>query len=278
MAGRFSGKTALITGASSGIGAAVALQLAREGAKTVLAARRLDRLTGVAADIERAGGAALPVVCDVCDRASIDAAMDKAVEHFGSLDIVVANAGFYVDGIVQELTPEDFRAQMDTNFFGVVDTVFAALPHLRASHGRLGIVSSVMGLMAMPSASAYCASKYALCGFGESIYYDLAAEGIAVTMINPGLVESEIRSKDNRGQDTGRPDPAPQNMVMPAEKAARLIVHALYKRRPQLILTRAAKLGDLLNRHAPALARIAFRYAGRKKLQKRLGRIKRQAG
>ena len=223
MSGRFDGKTAFITGASSGIGAAVALQLAREGARVVLAARRKDRLTQVADAIAAAGSEALPVVCDVCDRASIDAAVAEAVARFGGLDIVVANAGFYVDGIVQELSPEDYRAQMDTNFFGVVETVYATLPHLRASKGRLGIVSSIMGVMAMPAASAYCASKYALCGFGEGIYYDLAAEGISVTLINPGLVESEIRSKDNRGVDTGRPDPAPRNMVMPAEKAARLI-------------------------------------------------------
>jgi NAD(P)-dependent dehydrogenase (short-subunit alcohol dehydrogenase family) len=277
MAGRFQGKTVFVTGASSGIGAAVALQLAREGAQIVLAARRQDRLAGVAESIERAGAAALPVVCDVCDRASIDAAVAEAVARFGGLDLVVANAGFYVDGIVQELTPEDYRAQMETNFFGVVETVYATLPHLRKSKGRLGIVSSVMGLMAMPSASAYCASKYALCGFGEAIYYDLAAEGISVTMINPGLVESEIRSKDNRGIDTGRPDPAPQSMVMPAEKAARLIVNALYKRRAQLILTNAAKMGDLLNRYAPAIGRMAFRYAGKKKLKKRLGRIKKGA-
>lgn len=278
MTDRFKGKVAFITGASSGIGAAAAKELARQGARVAIAARRLDRLTEVADAIRAAGGEALPVACDVTDRASVDAAVNAAVEHFGGLDIVLANAGFYVDGIVQQLEPGDYRRQMETNFFGVLHTVYAVLPHLEKSRGRLGIVSSVMGLMAMPAASAYCASKYALCGFGECIHYDLAPVGVSVTMVNPGLVESEIRSINNRQEHTGKPDPAPRRFVMPADQAARKIAHALYRRKPQLILTKSARLGDFLNRHCPRLTRLAYRMAGRKKVLKRLARLRQKAG
>jgi NAD(P)-dependent dehydrogenase (short-subunit alcohol dehydrogenase family) len=277
MGNRFEGKAAFITGASSGIGAAVAKELARQGARVAIAARRLDRLTEVADAIRGAGGEALPVACDVTYRASVEMAVNTAAEHFGGLDIVLANAGFYVDGIVQQLEPDDYRRQMETNFFGALHTVYAALPHLEKSRGRLGIVSSVMGLMAMPAASAYCASKYALCGFGECIHYDLAPVGISVTMVNPGLVESEIRSINNRQEHTGKPDPAPQAFVMPVEKAARKIAHALHRRKPQLILTKAARLGDFLNRHCPRLTRLAYRMTGRKKVLKRLARARRKA-
>ncbi|MFP4501976.1 MAG: SDR family oxidoreductase [Candidatus Hydrogenedentota bacterium] len=273
MAKRFEGRRAFITGASSGIGAAVARELAAQGAQVALAARRKDKLEELAGAIHDTGGTAIAVACDVTDAASVAAAMTQTIEHFGGLDVVLANAGFYVDGILQQLEPEDYRRQMEVNFFGVVNTTCAALPHLVQSKGCLGIVSSAMGLMAMPAASAYCASKFAVCGFGEAIYYDLAPQGVAVTLINPGLVASEIRSINNRQEHTGKPDPAPQQFVMPAEKAARKIANALYKRKPAIILTRMANVGDFLNRHFPRTSRVAYKLTGRNKVEKRLKKL-----
>lgn len=266
--GRFVGQTAFVTGASSGIGAAVARELARQGAKVALAARRADRLDQVKASIESEGGVALPVVCDVRDRASLDAAVATAVEAFGGIGVAFANAGFYVDGILGRLGTEDYRRQFETNVFGVIETVYAVLPHLESSKGRLGIVGSVMGRISMPAASAYCASKYAVTGFAECIYYDLLASGVSVTLITPGLVESEIRSVNNYGEHTGKPDPANQRRVLPATVAARRIVDALYARKPELILTKAGKIGVFMSRHFPRTLRFAFRVSSRGRLKK----------
>lgn len=267
-ANRFAGKAAFVSGASAGIGAAVARELARQGAKVALAARRADRLDQVKASIESEGGVALRVVCDVRDRASLDRGVASVVDAFGGIDVAFANAGFYVDGILERLGTEDYRRQFETNVFGVIETVYAVLPHLKSSKGRLGIVGSVMGRVSMPAASAYCASKYAITGFSECIYYDLASAGVSVTLITPGLVESEIRSVNNFGEYTGKTDPANARMVLPVAVAARRIVGALHARKPELILTKAGKAGVFMSRHFPRTLRFALRISSRGRLKK----------
>jgi short-subunit dehydrogenase len=268
MAKLFEGKTVLITGASAGIGEALARSFARHGAKVVLTARRADRLDALRDAIVSDGGQALAVACDVTSRESLDAAMQQAVEVFGGIDVVVANAGFGVSGAVTKLETEDFRRQFETNVFGLIDTAYAALPHLVTSKGRLGLVGSVMGRVGLPASAPYCASKYAVNGFADSIYYDLADRGVAVTTINPGLVASELRSVNNRGEYTGKKDPAPQWLVMPAEKAAEQIVRGLYKCKPEVVVTRLGKLIIFLNRHFPWLVRFALRQGSKGKLDK----------
>ena len=260
MAKRFEDKTAFITGGSSGIGAALGVAFAREGARVALAARSLDRLAESVQAVEEAGGSAIALQCDVTNRASIDEAVVRAVEEFGGLDVVVANAGFGVDGLLTKLETEDYRRQFETNVFGMIDTVYATLPHLVESKGRLAIVSSVLGKIGRPAMSAYAASKFAVCGFAESIYYELAELGISVTCINPGLVESNFRVVDNEGRYREEwTDPAPQFFVMPAERAARDIVRAIHKRRFEVNVTLHGKFGIFMNRHFPWMLRTAQR-------------------
>ena len=260
MAKRFEDKTAFITGGSSGIGAALGVAFAREGARVALAARSLDRLAESVQAVEEAGGSAIALPCDVTSRASIDEAVVRAVEEFGGLDVVVANAGFGVDGLLTKLETEDYRRQFETNVFGMIDTVYATLPHLVESKGRLAIVSSVLGKIGRPAMSAYAASKFAVCGFAESIYYELAELGISVTCINPGLVESNFRVVDNEGRYREEwTDPAPQFFVMPAERAARDIVRAVHKRRFETNVTLHGKFGIFMNRHFPWMLRTAQR-------------------
>lgn len=260
MAKRFEEKTAFITGGSSGIGAALGVAFAREGARVALAARSLDRLAESVQAVEEAGGSAIALQCDVTSRASIDEAVVRAVKEFGGLDVVVANAGFGVDGLLTKLETEDYRRQFETNVFGTIDTVYATLPHLVESKGRLAIVSSVLGKIGRPAMSAYAASKFALCGFAESIYYELAELGISVTCINPGLVESNFRVVDNEGRYREEwTDPAPQFFVMPAERAARDIVRAIHKRRFEANVTLHGKFGIFMNRHFPWMLRMAQR-------------------
>jgi NAD(P)-dependent dehydrogenase (short-subunit alcohol dehydrogenase family) len=265
---RFQDKVVFITGASSGIGAATALEFAREGATVALAARRADRLDSVKADIEALGGKALALTCDVTDRASIDAAVAETVEAFGRIDVVLANAGFGVSGAAVKLKTEDYRRQFEVNVFGVIDTVYATLPHLQASMGRLAIVSSVMGRVGLPASGPYCASKFAMVGFAESIYYDLAEIGVRVTCINPGVVSSEIRTLNNRGEHTGRKDPAPKYLVMPTDVAARKMVRAIYRRTPEFTFTGHGLLVTFLNRHFPRTARFLIRFLTKGRMAK----------
>lgn len=266
MARRFEGKVVFITGGSAGIGAATGVAFGREGAKVALTGRNEARLAESVQAVQATGAEALAVPCEVNDRASIDVAIQKTVDAFGALDVVIANAGFGVDGPLAKLTTDDFRRQFDTNVFGAIDTVYAALPHLIKSKGRLGIVSSVLGKIGRPDMSAYAASKFALCGFSESIYYELAPLGVSVTSINPGLVASNFRQTDNTGEfRKDWKDPAPQLFVVPAERAAREIVNALYKRKFEVNVTGHGKIGVWINRHFPWLVRAVLRQISRRR-------------
>jgi NADP-dependent 3-hydroxy acid dehydrogenase YdfG len=264
MSRTFEGSRVLITGASSGIGAATARAFAAEGAKVALAARRLDRLEELREEIESAGGQALAVECDVTDRASIEAAVDAAVGAWGGLDVVLANAGFGVSGLMQQIETDDYRRQFEVNVFGLIDTIYAVLPHLRASRGRLGLLGSVVARVGFPSSSAYTASKFAVAGLAESIAYELAEAGVSVTLINPGVVASEFRSVDNRGrQHADAGDPAPNWLIVPTDRAARTIVRALYKRRFEVVVTGHGKAIVFFARHFPTAWRFIVRIASR---------------
>lgn len=264
----FAGKVVFVTGASSGIGAAVAVEFARHGAKVALAARRTERLAEVEEVISKMGGDVIALCCDVTDRVSVDAAVSATVSAFGRIDVVLANAGFGVSGDMGKLETVDYRRQFETNFFGVLETIYATLPHLEASKGRLGIVSSVMGRVGAPGSAPYCASKFALVGLAESIYYDLAERGVSVSCINPGIVASEIRSVNNQGVYTGKPDRVSSRIKMPTETAARHIVVGLYRRRAEFVITGHGKLVIFASRHFPGTTRLVIRMASRGRLEK----------
>ena len=269
MTRRFENSVVFITGGSTGIGAAVGIQFAREGARVALAARHEDKLAEAVAAVEGAGGESLAAACDVTDCASIDAAVAKTVERFGRIDVVLEIAGFGVNGIFANLTTEDYRRQFETNFFGVLDTVYATLPHLEATKGRLGIVSSVLGTIARPTMSAYSASKFAVTGLSETLAYELPARGISVTCISPGLVASNFRRVDNEGEFREEwKETAPKRFIVPADRAAREIVNALYKRKVHAVITGHGKLGVFAFRHAPWLVRFAIRQATQGRLEK----------
>lgn len=275
---RFEGKSVFITGASSGIGAALGIAFAREGALVALAARNMERLHQVQHQIESEGGRAISLLCDVTDRATIDLAVATTVETFGRIDVAVANAGFGVAGVLTKLSTAEYRRQFDTNFFGVLDTIYATLPHLQASKGRLGVVSSVMGRLGSPGTSPYCSSKFALCGLLESIDYELADLGVSVTCINPGVVASNFRRTDNSGQiHTDRSDPAPSWLIVPADTAAREIVTTLYKRKFEAIITGHGKVLCWITRHFPGLTRAILRRVLRGRAEK-MAKVRTDAG
>jgi NAD(P)-dependent dehydrogenase (short-subunit alcohol dehydrogenase family) len=254
---------ALVTGASSGIGAAVATEYGRRGAAVVLAARRSDRLEQVSEAVEDAGGRALVVRCDVTRDGDPEAAVAAALEAFGRLDHVVANAGFGVAGAVHQLELEDYRRQFETNVFGVLRTARASRDALIASSGCLAIVGSVNGYVALPGVSAYCMSKHAVHALAASLRYEWARRGVAVVLVAPGFVASEIRRVDNRGRlhEHAR-EPIPPWLVMAAPRAARAMVRGIIRRRREVVITGHGKLIVSLQRHLPGLASFLIRRLG----------------
>ncbi len=190
--GRFEGSAAWITGGGSGIGKALALELARQGADVAVSGRRVDRLEGVVAEIEALGRRGLAVPCDVTDEASVEAAVAQVVDGFGKLDVAVANAGYGVTGRFEKLTAADWRRQLDVNVVGAAITLRTALPHLRETGGRAAIVESVAGMLFLPAQAPYVASKAAARGMGLCLSAELHRSGVSSTTIHPRLVASEI--------------------------------------------------------------------------------------
>jgi short-subunit dehydrogenase len=252
--GRFSGKVVFLTGASSGIGEALARVFAEEGADLILVARRQDRLEKLAAELTAKGRRALPWVGDVTRDGDLEAAVVKGIEAFGKIDVAVANAGFGVLGNLEKLTLEDYRRQFETNIFGVLRTIQATLPELKKTQGRLVLMGSVSGHISLPEISAYSMSKYAVRSLAEALYAELAPSGVSVTLISPGFVASEIRQVDNRGRHRDdRKDPIPPWLQMPAEKAARQIMRATARRSREKIITYHGKIFVALHRFLPGL-------------------------
>ena len=244
----------LITGASTGIGAALAREWARRGACVALAARRVEKLELLAAEIAAEGGQAAVVTCDVTREGDPSRAVAEVVARWGRLDVVVANAGFGVAGRLEKLSVEDYRRQFETNVFGLLATAKAALPELARSRGRLALVGSVSGLIGTPATSAYTSSKFAVRGLALSLRPELAPLGVSVTHIAPGFVKSEIRFKDNREVlHEGARDPVPGWLVVPAEKAAREIVRAVDRRVKERVVTFHGKVFVFVDRFLPWL-------------------------
>lgn len=254
----FKGQTVLITGASAGIGEALATEYARHGASVVLAARRLERLEALAARLSAEGRPVQVVPCDVTREGDLENAVAVAVRRFGKLDIVVANAGFGVAGKLEDISIEDYRRQFETNIFGVLRTVYAALPEIKKSQGTIVLLGSVAGHMALPGASSYAMSKFAVRALAESLYFEMLPHGVGVVLISPGFVESEIRKVDNFGKlQAHAPEPIPAWLRMPAARAAKHIVRASHSRKKEVVVTFHGKVAVFLYRHFPWLFDLA---------------------
>lgn len=178
-------RTIIVTGASSGIGRATARMLAGEGWNTVLSARSTDPLDALADEIGR--DRALAVTCDVTEWEAVSGLADAAVERFGTIDAVFANAGFGGPGGFTGSTPEAWREMVLTNVYGAALTVRATVDHLRASRGHLLLTGSVAGRRAIPG-SLYSCTKWAVTAMGEAVRAEVAGSGVRVTLIEPGIV------------------------------------------------------------------------------------------
>jgi short-subunit dehydrogenase len=250
------GKTVLVTGASSGIGAAVARELAAHGANLVLTARRLDRLEALAQQLAPRTNVVV-LATDVTRDGDVELAVAAAERAFGRLDIAIANAGFAVTGRLDRLTLDDHRRQLETNVFGVLRTIYASLPALRRARGQVVIMGSIAGHVPTPTTGPYNMSKFALRALAEVLHDEVREDGVAVTLLSPGFVVSEIGRVDNQGRLHDRDGSrVPAWLRMPADEAARQIVDAIEQRRREAIITAHGKIAVFFYRHFPWLVRL----------------------
>ena len=251
----YSGKTVLITGASSGIGAALAREFAAQGANLVLTARRLDRLEALASELSRGSRRALALRADVSVDGELEGAVERARQEFGRIDVVVANAGFSLAARFDRLTLADYRRQFEVNVFGVLRTVYSTLEDLKKTRGRIVIIGSVAGWISLPENTAYSMSKAAILDLADGLSTELASAGVSVTHIMPGFIDTDIFEVNNQNvkMDSSKKNKPPKWLTMPADRAARQIVRAVSRRKRARVITLHGKALVLLQRLWPGL-------------------------
>lgn len=253
---KFKNQVIWITGASSGIGRELALEFAREGGIVAVTARRMELLEKLVMEIETEGGKAKAFYCDILNDSSIQKCVADVIAEFGRLDIAIANAGFGVFGKIEELTEKDWQRQLNGNVVGLALTVKYALPELRKTTGRMVLMGSVGAFVPNPNVGAYGASKAAVHSIGETLQVELLGSGVTCTTIHPGFVVSEIARIDNEGHHhKDRADPRPANLMWPTEKAAKVIVKAIAKRKKVFVFTGHGKIAVFLGKFFPTIAR-----------------------
>ncbi|MBA3524040.1 MAG: SDR family NAD(P)-dependent oxidoreductase [Geodermatophilaceae bacterium] len=192
-AGRLDGTVALVTGASSGIGEATAVALAAEGAAVAIAARRRDRLDALQATLRNTGARVLTLDLDVTAEQACRDAVARTVDQLGGLDVLVNNAGVMLLGSIVDADTTDWTRMIETNVLGLMFLTHAAMPHLLASQGHVVQISSVAGRVANKGSGVYNASKFAVNAFSESLRQEVTQQGVRVTLVEPGMVATELR-------------------------------------------------------------------------------------
>jgi short-subunit dehydrogenase len=258
----YSGKVIVLTGASQGIGKALALALAPQKPTLVLAARDEVALQSVAEQCRRLGARAFVFTTDVTEEAQCRALIRLTVEAAAAIDVLIHNAGGGMNARFDEMTDLSvFEKLMRLNYLGPVFLTHEALPHLKKSRGQIVVVSSVAGLTGVPLRTAYAGSKHAVFGLFESLRIELAEHGVSVTMIAPDFVQSEIhvRAFGPDGKPVGDSTIA-ERVAMPAAECASLIVAAMERRKRLIITSLRGRLGRFVRLIAPRLIdRIAYR-------------------
>jgi len=244
----------LITGASSGIGASLTRVYAKKGANLILLARRFSLLNSLIEETKEQNNSfhALPIKCDVSQEKEVERAIVKGLERFGRIDTVIANAGRGMGGTFESLTVKNYRNLFETNVFGVLHTIYQSLRPLKESKGRLAILGSVMSYFSPAQSSAYCMSKFALKALAESLQFELKSSGVSVTLICPGLIDTQIRKVDRNGvYNPKKEDKIPRWLLMSPGTAAQKIAQAIQSRKKEIVLTNHGKAIVFFKRHFP---------------------------
>ena len=257
-AGSLSNKTVVITGASAGLGATLAVECAQQGARVVLLARNAERLEAVARECEQLGSEVLTVVGDVAVAEDGRRLVEAAIERFERIDYLVANAGISMwteFAAIEDVTL--FRKLMEVNYLGAVHCVHPALPHLKKSKGLFVAISSIQGQVGVPLHTGYSASKHALQGFCDALRMEVAESGVGVmTVLLHWLRGTELRQRalGKDGKALGAASREHRAEAVSLEKAAQAIVRGMQKRRRQLYVPRRLRLLAMVHALWPALA------------------------
>ena len=247
-------KIVIITGASGGIGEALAKKFSSEGSIVVIAARQIEKLETLKMELEAAGGKVLAVVCDVSKESDCKNLIDQTIKAFGKIDVLINNAGISMRALFNDLDLDVIKKVMDINFWGAVFATKFALPHLLKSKGSVVGVSSIAGKKGLPGRTGYSASKFALEGFLETLRTENIKNDLHVLVACPGFTASNIRksslSKDGSSQGES---PRTENRMMSPEVVANHIYLATIKRKRDLVLTLNGKLTVWLNKFFPAM-------------------------
>ncbi len=253
---RLSGKVCVVTGASSGIGAATARALSRAEATVVLAARRDDLLEQLAGELRGRGGTASWLRTDVTREEDLQALREHVMKEHGRCNVLINNAGIPGGGTFSELSVERMRVVTETNYVSVLVSTKVFLDVLLETHGHVVNVASLAGRYALPGASVYAASKHAVVAFSESLHHELRPRGVMVTVVNPGLVVTEGFFPKGSPILT---DPLTKPFLMKPERVARAIVDVVRHRRgPEVSVPRWLAAPQAVRLLAPPLYRAAL--------------------
>ena len=248
------GKVVIITGASSGIGKACALSFSRAGASVVISGRNETKLQEVASLITQYGNRVLAITADVAVKDDCKKLIEKTVETFGRIDILVCNAGITMRALFADTDLEVIQKVIDTNFWGAVYCTKFALPYLLKAKGSIVAMSSIAGKKGLPGRTGYSASKFALEGFMETLRTENIQKHLHVLVACPGFTASEIRNNalDAEGKKQGE-SPRAETKMMTAEKVADKILKAVIKRKRDLVMTSSGKFTVMMNKFFPAM-------------------------
>jgi short-subunit dehydrogenase len=248
-------KVVIITGASSGIGLALAKEFAQQGAKLSLAARSIDKLEDIVKEFENSGTEAIAVKTDVSKEVDCKTLVDKTLEKFGKIDILVNNAGISMRAAFKDVELDVLKKLMDVNFCGTVYCTKYALPSLLENKGSVVGISSIAGFIGLPGRSGYSASKFAMHGFLETLRVENLKTGLHVLIAAPGFTASNVRKAALTADGTQQGEtPRKEEKMMSAEEVARHVVKAIKKRKRTLILTFVeGKLTVFLKKIVPGL-------------------------
>ncbi len=229
MSNNIEGKVVVITGASSGLGESTARHLAKLGATVALGARRKDRLDAVVKDIQAAGGKALAVKVDVTKRAEVEALVQKAIDTYGKIDVLVNNAGIMPIAPLALLKVDEWDRMIDLNIKGVLYGIAAALPHMqKQKSGHIINTASVFGIKVFaPGGTVYCATKAAVRTLTEGLRVEVHADKIRTTIIDPGAVQSELKASTSDEASSKAVNDLYEKWAIPAESIARAIAYAI---------------------------------------------------
>ncbi|MFI3324049.1 MAG: SDR family oxidoreductase [Rikenellaceae bacterium] len=246
------GKVVIVTGASSGIGEALARVYASAGARVVLAARQEAKLEAIAAEITAAGGSALYSACDVVVPEDCECLVKKAIEAYGRIDVLLCNAGLSMRALFDDVELDVLHRLMDVNFWGTVNCVKYALPHLQKSRGSIVGVSSVAGLHGLPARTGYSASKYAMTGFLETIRIENLKKGLHVMIACPGFTASNVRFSALTADGSSQGEtPRSEEKMMTSEEVAHIIMRDTAKRKRLCLMEFDGRATHLVKKFLP---------------------------